>query len=245
MNKEINKNSKGWLKNVLPNRTQNEALESEETLTPDIRFEETETEEQQPSVHSNKNHVLSKENQDKLSLDMILSLENMLNDRQLILYKNKSLEGQLETAHSITHRLQADIEKRDQLLLEKGEEIESLENSLTHKQMGYDQLLEDYKEYQQRSKTEFEDISSRLETEIQKYNKLKEDSTDNKYQDMLHIKQLEERIRDLEIDNKKFQTQYEQVLEEKSALMATINDFTERMSFSFSQKPATSNSDTE
>ena len=76
--------------------------------------------------------------------------------------------------------------------------------------MGYDQLLEDYKEYQQHSKSEFEEVSGRLETEIQKYNKLKEDSTDNKYQDMLHIKQLEERIRDLEIDNKKLQTQYEE-----------------------------------
>ena len=120
MNKEINKNSKGWLKNVLPNRTQTEELESEETLTPDISFEETETEEQQPSVHSNKNHILSKENQDKLSLDMILSLENMLNDRQLILYKNKSLEDQLVTANSINLRLQAEIQKRDKLLLKKG-----------------------------------------------------------------------------------------------------------------------------
>lgn len=101
-------------------------------------------------------------------------------------------------------------------------------------------MIEDYKEYQNNSNNEFEKITNQLEKEIQKYNKLNDISTKTQYQNMMKIKDLEEKIRDLEIENQKFVEQYHKILDEKNELMKTINDFTERMSFSFSTKTASS-----
>lgn len=188
----------------------------------------------------NNNHIFSKDNQDKVVLDVIVSLENMIKDRQLILYKNKGLEEQLFAANETISRIKQELMKKDQLLQEKSKEIRGLESSLTNKQMSYDQLLEDYKEYQNNSRIEYEKISNQLETEINKYNKLNEESINNQYQSMLKINELEEKVRSLDTENQQYVQQYKKILDEKSELMKTINDFTERMSFSFSQKTTVS-----
>ena len=49
---------------------------------------------------------------------------------------------------------------------------------------------------------------------------------------------IEEKIRNLEIENNQYKQQYQKVIDEKNELMKTINDFTERMTFSFSPKPS-------
>lgn len=206
-------------------------------------------EEQLPNVkepeqgnEQNNNHIFSKDNQDKIVLDLIVSMENMIKDRQLILYKNKGLEEQLFAANETISRIKQELMKKDQLLQEKNKEIRGLENGLTNKQMSYDQLLEDYKEYQNNSRIEYEKISNQLETEINKYNKLNEESINSQYQNMLKINELEEIVRSLSTENQQYIQQHQKILEEKSELMKTINDFTERMSFSFSQKTTLSNS---
>jgi chromosome segregation ATPase len=186
--------------------------------------------------NSTKKDIFSKDNQDKISLDLIVSLENMLQDRQLILYKNEGLENQLQIGNETISRLKHDLVKKEQLVQDKNKEIRVLESNLTNKQMSYDQLLEDYKEYQSASSADFEKISNHLEKEINKYNKLKEESTAIQHQNMLTNRELEEQIRNLEIDNQNFSVQYAKILDEKNELMQTINDFTERMSFSFSSK---------
>lgn len=237
MTKDTNNNSKSWLKGVLSTRNQLEPIDKEELDS--IEFIDTQNnnvEEYEPSVPVSNKHLLSKDNQDKLSLDMILSLENMLNDRQLILYKNKGLESQLNLLNETISRLKYDIAKKEQIILDKNQEISAVENNLTNKQMNYDQLLEDYKDHQYHSKNEFEKVSNKLETESSKYIKLNEEFTNTQYQNMIKVKDLDERIRDLEIENNKYLLQYERVLDEKKELMNTINDFTERMSFSFSPK---------
>lgn len=103
--------------------------------------------------------------------------------------------------------------------------------------MSYDQLLEDYKEYQLTHNLEYDKLVNQLETEKAKYNKLYEESSKIQTQQMQKISELEERIRNLEIENQKYKEQYEKIVEEKAQLMKTISDFTERMSFSFLQKP--------
>ncbi|NLY85010.1 MAG: hypothetical protein GX077_01495, partial [Tissierellia bacterium] len=75
-----------------------------------------------------------------------------------------------------------------------------------------------------------------LEAEIEKYNKLNEEAMETQYKNMLKINELEEIIRNLRIENQKYQQQYEKILNEKSELMKIINDFTEKMSISFSPK---------
>jgi len=239
MTKDSKNKSIDWLKGVLSKQNQYEASINVQHISSegadDLLIEEA------VAIESNtQKQPFSKDNQDKVSLDLIISLENMLNDRQLTIFKNKDLEDQLYTANEMISRLKHDQMKKDQIIQEKNKEISVVEGKLTKKQMSYDQLIEDYKEYQNNSNNEFEKMTNQLEKEVQKYNKLNDISTKTQYQNMIKIKDLEEKIRDLEIENQKYVEQYHKILDEKNELMKTINDFTERMSFSFSTKPATS-----
>lgn len=183
----------------------------------------------------NDNLLFDKSNQDKVVLDLIVSLENIIKERELILHKNKELKDQLHTASETINRVKHELTKKDQLLQESSKEISKLENKLSNKQMSYDQLLEDYKEYQNTASIEYERISGQLETEVNKYNKLNEEFLSFQHNNMLKINELEETIRILRVENQQYAQQYQQILDEKAQLMKTINDFTARMSFSFSQ----------
>ncbi|WP_096186460.1 coiled-coil domain-containing protein [Evansella halocellulosilytica] len=244
MTKETKNKSRGWLKGVLSNPNENdqhrehagEQVGREEDEPNNINHPES-------AEYPNNNNLFSKENQDKISLDLIVALENMLNDRQLILHNKKGLEDKLESANESIHRLKHDLTKKDQLIQDKSEEIHQLETNLTNKQMSYDQLLEDYKDYQYSSKNDYEKLSNQLEKEINKYNRLNEESKNNQYESMLKIKDLEEKVRELEVENEKHEEQFQQLQDEKNELIGTINDFTERMSLSFPKKPSTSHSE--
>lgn len=180
--------------------------------------------------------IFNRENQDKTALDVITSIENLLKDRQLIALKIQALTEQITNANEQIQRLKRESVKKDQLIQEKTKEIRELEINLTNNQMSYDQLLEDYKEYQLNSNLDFEKLTNQLETEKSKYNKLFEESNRANAQNASIITELRERIRNLEIENMRFAEQYEKISNEKAELMKTINDFTEKMSFSFNFK---------
>ncbi|WP_284140567.1 MULTISPECIES: hypothetical protein [unclassified Virgibacillus] len=229
-----------WFKNVLSGQNQPdleahiEAIDkrsvSEENIDPANEAVETVETPTQPQSFN----LLSKDKQDKVSLDLIVSLENMLKDRQLILYKVNELQDQVGAANETIQRYIEDKRKTDLLILKKNEELEDVEDKLTRKQMSYDQLLEDYKSYQSAARTDFDQLSSQLEQTKAKYDKLNEETTNSQYESMIKIKQLEENIRSLEVENQNYREQYERINQEKAELMKTINDFTERMSISFS-----------
>lgn len=182
------------------------------------------------------NIIFNRENQDKIGLDVITTIENLLKERQLTFFKNHALNEQITTANDTIQRLKHDILKKDQLIQEKTKSIRDLEINLTNNQMSYDQLLEDYKEFQITSNIEFEKISHQLDTEKTKYEKLYEESTRTQAIQNNKISELEDRIRKLEIENKKYVEQYDKISNEKADLLKSINDFTERMAFSFSSK---------
>jgi chromosome segregation ATPase len=241
---ETEKKGISWFRGVLSNQNQLEtnSAEQQEAVTGIVVEEPSNPiKEHEQSVNDSNKHLFSKDNQDKIALDVIVSIENMLKDRQLLSFKNKGLEDQLYTANETINRFKHDQIKKEQLLQEKNKEIRELENNLTNKQMRYDQLLEDYKEYQLTSNMEYEKISNQLETETAKYNKLYEESTNTQYQNMLKMNELEDKIRNLEIENQKYAEQYQKIVDDKAELMQTINDFTERMSFSFSTKAVATN----
>lgn len=240
--KNTKKNKISWFKafGSVPNQSEQDKVDQsiddtkfmdEKQLNNMRGFEEMNTQ--------NENVLLLKDNQDKIATDLINSLENMIKDRQLILYENKDIAEQLSGANETIHRIKEDLGNKEHLLLEKSKDIRGLESKLTNKQMAYDQLLEDYKEYQNTSNSEYENISIKLDTEINKYEKLNDELNDSQHKSMLRITELEERIRNLEIENNQYKQQYQKVIDEKSELMKTINDFTDRMSFSLSTKTST------
>ncbi len=233
---------KGWFKSVLAPQAPSEKEPAETAPVPAPAESVMETSGPVNSAQSPADHqksLLSKDNQDKIALDVIVSIENMLKERQLLSYKNNGLEDQLAAANETIQRLKQEHIKKDQLIQEKSKEIRELENTLTHKQMGYDQLLEDYKEFQLSSNLAYEKLSGQLETETAKYGKLYEESTNAQYQSMLKINELEDKIRELQIENQKYTEQYRKIADEKAELLQTIQDFTERMGFSFAPKTST------
>lgn len=237
MAKETANKSVSWFKEKLFNSDQTNTeereivKEAEQLHTNNHEVETNETEKQ--------HMLLSKDSQDKLAVDLIISLENLLKDRQLLTYKNKDLDDKLSNSNEMISRLKQDQLTNEHLLQEREKEISILEEKLTNKQMRYDQLYEDYKEYQQASAKEFDRMTNELEKETNKYNKLKEDATHSQYQNMLQIKELEEKIRELEVYNQNYMEENMRILAEKDNLMKKINEFTEQMTFSFSPKVKT------
>lgn len=63
-------------------------------------------------------------------------------------------------------KMKKELIKKEQQLQEKNKEIRELENSLTNKQMSYEQLLEDYKEFQENANMEYERISAQKESTL-------------------------------------------------------------------------------
>lgn len=242
---ETEKKGINWFKNVLSNQSQADksAQAKIESINNSSTLASAEVNEQQDySNGEGQKPLFPRDNHDKIALDVMVSIETMLKDRQLLTYKNKGLEEQLSAANETINRLKQEHINKDHLLQEKNKDIRELENNLTHKQMSYDQLLEDYKAYQLTSNMEYEKISNQLETEVAKYNKLFEESSAIQYQNMQKINTLEDKIRSLEIENQKYAEQYQKIVIEKSELIKSINDFTEKMSFSFSSKTAVSDS---
>lgn len=241
-NENTKKKGIGWFKtyNYDQNQLDKEIIDQHVALTTNMKEEPLiNMKEYEEKNMQNHNVLFSKDNQDKVVLDSIVALENMIKDRQLLIYRNKDFDNQLFSANETISRTKLDLSKSEQLLLEKNKEIRGLETNLTNKQMSYDQLLEDYKDYQNTSNTQYENISIQLDTETNKYNKLNEELMNSQYQTMLKVSELEEKVRILKIENKQFEQQYKRVVDEKSELMKTINDFTDRMSFSLSPKTNT------
>lgn len=218
--------TRGWFKNVLTART-----ESDSELI--LLQEGSEDEITGMSADSPKLDYALLE-QDKTALDLVLAVENLLNDRQLFQFKSKDTEDQLYNANETINRLKNELSKREHLILEKEKEFRSLEDKLTSKQMSYDQLLEDYKDYQSTSNSGIENLKFQLEKERNKYSQLNEEFSKHQYDSMQKTKELEEKLRDSEAENLKISSQYQKVMEEKAQLLQSVTDFTERMSFSFS-----------
>jgi chromosome segregation ATPase len=239
MARETEKKGMIWLKGVISTQNQPESTSDilgDEGKSNDINVYDTFEYESQSIKAESNNNLISKENQDKKAMDVIVSIETILKERQLLFYKNKGLEEQLHIANENITRIKHEQIKKEQIIQEKNKEIRELENNLTNKQMTYDQLLEDYKEYQYTSNAEYERISNLLEIESARYNKLYDESTNIQYQNMLKINELEDKIRNLEIENQKYSEKYNKIIFEKEDLLQTINEFTDRLSFSFSPK---------
>lgn len=223
----------GWFKSNILNKTaDDEILEEEEVLEED---KEEIFEDKSKDVDQIKN-MLSKNNKDKIVLDLIMPLENLIKDRQMVILNNDDLEDKLRVANEAIDRMKKNIEAQEVRLESRDREIQALENNLSNKQMSYDQLLEDYREFQKISSNEYEDISNRLNMEVNKYKRFNEEVANDQYVSMQKINTLEEKIRSLEIEKQQYLDNYNRVYQEKNDLMKSIDDFTKRMTFSFPTK---------
>lgn len=223
------KRNKGWFKLSTDNEKVEEGVNEGQVEELVVENENINTE-----------NILSKENQDKTVLDLIVSTENIVKERKLFLYEINALNEQLASANETINRIKQELSAKDQMLEDNKKEIENLEKNLASNQSKYDQLLEDYKQYRNEATAEYEKISVQLKLEMDKYKQLNEEFKAFKQESSAKINELTETIRNLEIENKRYIKQYHEILEEKSKLIESINAFTERMSSSFLQKVAKS-----
>lgn len=232
------KKGMGWLKPGIFGQDSSavETVPVEETKDED---RSTETDKTLAEKSNQQASFFSKDGQDKIILELIVPLENIFKERQLLLYKNKGMEDKLSIANDAIQRMKQELVNIDRNLQKKLAEISELENSLTSKQISYDQLLEDYKEYQTKSHLENSKILNQLDAEISKYNKLSEETKVVQYKNLLKVGELEERIRVLEIENQQYADNYTKVLSEKNELLKTFQDFTKQMSFSIQPRVET------
>lgn len=99
MARETEKKGMVWFKSARSNQNQPEKNSTEQEDIAVTAEEEAaySAEPELPAAEGNK-LLFSKDNQDKIGLDVIVSIENMLKERQLLAYKNRGLEDQLFTA---------------------------------------------------------------------------------------------------------------------------------------------------
>jgi len=170
-----------------------------------------------------------REQKDKITLDLVVAVENALNDRQLLQFKNKGLEEQLRTANESIERLKSEFRKSEQMVEDLKAEVSRLENKLADKQADYDKLLNDYREYRNDAAGEIEKLKAQIEKEQSKYAKLGEEYNRHQLQTIQKVRDLEERIRELEAENQAIANQHQTALAEKAELLRTISEFTHRM----------------
>lgn len=224
---------KAWLRGILTGRadtgaaaqrTEEEADESvaEAGLEPEaaVRGEES----GQP-----KYFFSLREQKDKITLDLVVAVENALNDRKLLQFKNKGLEEKLRTANESIERLKNEFRKSEQMVEDLKAEVSRLELKLTDKQADYDKLLNDYREYRNGMAREIEKLKAHIEKEQSKYAKLSEEYNRHQLQTIQKVRDLEERIRELEAENQAIANQHQPALAEKAELLQTISEFTHRM----------------
>lgn len=238
----------GWLSDILNNpRPESETIdktndsqepdllaiekdpvEQEEIAIPEQVIEE-EVEEFAAEEDYTSREVLSiKEDEDKITFDLVVAVKNIVNDRQLTVNRLANIEVQLSDAIEKNIKLKSDFNKKEKELQEAHDFIRSLEEKITTKQMTYDQLLEDYKTYQENAKAEIDNVKFLFQKEQEKYVKLTLEAKINQNEANQKIDNLEERIRDLEAENKKITEQYQMSLADKNQLLQTINEFTNR-----------------
>ncbi len=169
---------------------------------------------------------------DKLSLDLVSAVDHILSDRQIVLYRISDLEHLKGDANDNISRLNSEIERLRKLIEEKEAVIRELEEKLLNKQMRYDQLIEDFKEYQDSTKIEMNDLKFQLDKAYGKYEKLQQQLKNNRTEYVQQINELEERIRELEVQNQKVTDEYMRTLEDKNRLLQSFAHFTENMSLS-------------
>ncbi|MDR5658842.1 hypothetical protein RH915_05010 [Serpentinicella sp. ANB-PHB4] len=178
--------------------------------------------------------ITSLSHKEKVIVDVEVAVEQIIKDRQLKMVAIKDLEAQLTNANQKIDKLKQDVQTANKKVNEQQMEKKQLEEELTLKKLNFDQLLEDYGEYQVRISNEVEEVNFALEKEQEKYRQLSEDYKQFRISMAQQIKTLEETIREKEIENQKLVERHKKIQEEKVQLLKSFSDFTERVNKSTS-----------
>lgn len=184
---------------------------------------------QLPGVEGTEAASPSKQHMDKMSLDLIVAVEQVIQARQHADQHICELQDRLTHSNGHIERLNRDLRNLHKVLEERDKSIAELEYKLTAKNLKVDQVMDDYRELQAVLSSEIEELKSVIELEQQKYGSLLQKHNDMHAEKTKRIHELEEKIGKLEIENSHMQQKYEAQRQEKAYLVNMISDFTNRM----------------
>ncbi len=170
---------------------------------------------------------------DKKSLDLIFSVEQIIQARQHAETNINELQDRLTHSSSHVERLNRDLKNLNKVIEEREKNILELEHKLIEKNLKVDQVMEDYREIQTTMSVEVEELKSTIDLEQQKYASLVQKHNEAHAERNKKMNDLEEKIGRIEIENSHLRQKYDTVRQEKAYLSNMISDFTNRMTLPF------------
>lgn len=170
---------------------------------------------------------------DKKSLDLIFSVEQIIQARQHADTNINELQDRLTHSNSHVERLTRDMKNLNKIIEEREKNIRELEHKLIEKNLKVDQVLEDYRELQTTLATEIDELKSTIELEQQKYISLIQKHNEAHAEKLKKMNDLEEKLSRVEIENAHLRQKYDTIRQEKAYLSGMISDFTTRMTVPF------------
>lgn len=169
---------------------------------------------------------------DQTDLDLVIAVENTIKKRRFEWTKLKDLQQQLHELNNELDRLKSSKQMKEEHIAELEERIRIKDEQLMNKQMRYDQLVEDYEDYQNQTRQEIDNLKSRIAEEAEKYATIVQEFNAFKHDTVKTESEYQEEIRSLKAEKQEMTERYQKTLQEKNHLLQTISDFTNRMSVS-------------
>jgi chromosome segregation ATPase len=177
--------------------------------------------------------TIGKAQLDKKSLDLIFSVEQIIQARQHAETNINELQDRLTHSSSHVERLNRDMKNLNKVIEEREKNVRELEHKLIEKNLKVDQVMEDYRELQSTLTTEIEELKSTIDLEQQKYVSLVQKHNEAHAEKLKKMNDLEEKLGRIEIENAHLRQKYDTIRQEKAYLSGMISDFTNRMSAPF------------
>lgn len=170
---------------------------------------------------------------DKKSLDLIFSVEQIIQARQHAETNINELQDRLIHSSGHVDRLNRDMKNLNKVIEEREKNVLELEHKLIEKNLKVDQVMEDYREIQATLSLEIEELKSSIDLEQQKYITLVQKHNETHAEKLKKMNDMEEKISRMEIENSHLKQKYDTVRQEKAYLSNMISDFTSRMNVPF------------
>lgn len=170
---------------------------------------------------------------DKKSLDLIFSVEQIIQARQHAETNINELQDRLTHSSSHVERLNRDMKNLNKVIEEREKNVRELEHKLIEKNLKVDQVLEDYRELQTTLTAEIEELKSAIDLEHQKYVNLIQKHNEAHAEKLKKMNDLEEKLGRIETENAHLRQKYDTIRQEKAYLSGMISDFTNRMTVPF------------
>ncbi|MCC3372545.1 hypothetical protein [Cohnella sp. REN36] len=175
---------------------------------------------------------------DKKSLDLVFAVEQIIQAKQSVEASNYEMQDRLNYANGHIERLNKDLKNLNKVIEDREKSIMELEQKLTEKNLRVDQMMDDYRELQSTLSEQIEELKGANEVERQKYAALLQKNNETQAEKNKRIGELEEKIGKLEVEHTHIKQKFEALRQEKAYLVNVVNDFTARMTSSFSPAAA-------